>query len=417
MSDEIVNYGTSSAKEKYLKPNELFNLFDPKTRQGYTKLRPIGNFVSFAEHWVQYIGDDGKWYAKPLPCTKFNPEVGDYDDTRSCAVCDVRKKLRKVHKDGLKINTGSYEKDMFGVDVKFIQNVIVRDDVDDVTPKIATDEERESGFIKKSTKSRTPVQVWIFSNATARKVNEVQSLNAHSVPLKKDGKKSKETRIMPLSHKVYGRDIIVKFDDNQIPANKYSVQKDDANALTEEELNYLVWDIQSYAKTKSPEDAEKAIADSREFLAKTYGKFLNDFDLETYIENAGSTEEPEVKKPKQKKKVKDEDIAALDDIDDGASEVEVSTKKKKKDKVESEVKKKKEKEPEPEPVVEKKKDKKKKIEEDPLGLEDEPPVAKSKKSKSAPIDDLDDLDVVEQPKKKKDKDEPEVKKKKSKNPL
>jgi hypothetical protein len=180
-----------------------------------------------------------------------------------------------------------------------------------------------------------------LTKSLANKLKDLKNLNVHLVSVKGKGGESKKSRVaQDLSHPKYGIDVFLKYDSKvSDAASTYSVQKDNVTPLTEEELEYLRWDIEAFPYMNEPESEEEADASIASFGGKCWEAITgkkkrkveeveyddDDEDIEDdYAEDEEDEEEDEPprkskKAPaKSKRKVveEDEDEVDLDDLDD-----------------------------------------------------------------------------------------------------
>lgn len=409
---------------------DAFDLLNLSEHDGdFVKIRFLGGLVGTALHWVSIQKKDGDWANIPKQCLAFDPETLEMSD-KVCPYCDAAAKFRKLD---IKVKVKGKLNFPVATGVDYIYNAISRELQEEITPKITTKEEKESGLITKGSKSKTPVRVVRITGGLAKKLRDLKNLNVHlvSVKNKKTGETTKERVAQDLSHPKYGRDVFIKYDSKAADAaSTYSVQRDDVTPLTEEEMAYLRWDIEAFPFMNEPESLEEANKNIESFQGSCW----------------------ELISGKKKKKVEevdydDDDDEVDDDLDDDEDDEPVVKKKAKRKVVEDDE--------DDEPVVKKKataskkrvveddeddepapkaKAKKKVVEEDDEDDDDEPaPKASSKakpKAKSKAVEeedddfDLDDLDEEDEPapkakaKKKStpvdddEDDEPVVKKKK-----
>lgn len=377
--------------------SEVFDLLDLSKHDGkFVPIRFIGGLVAYTMHWVSIQKRDGEWTNIPKICLSYDPDTMDYDPQRRCPYCEAAAKFRSME---VTVKVKGRKNNPVSTNTDYLYNAINRELQEEITPKIATQEEADSGFKVKDSKSRTPVQVVRLTKSLANKLKDLKNLNVHLVPVKGKGGETKKSRVaQDLSHPKYGIDVFLKYDSKADAANAYSVQKDAVTPLTDEEVEFLRWDIESFPYLNEPESEEEADANIAgfggacwELVTGKKKRKVEDVDYEDDDEDieddyADEDDEP-VRKPasKSKRKVVDED-----------DEEELPTRKKSKrppvDEDEDE---------DDEPPV--RKSKRKVVDED----EDDEPVRKPSKSKRPPVDEDDDDDdePVRKPKSKRKVDE------------
>ena len=310
---------------------------------------------------------------------------------------------------------------------QFAANVIDRRLQEDAPKKKKkpTSEERSSGFKDKDSESWTPVVVQRFGQSVFSLVTDLNATNKVTI------KDKKTTR--PIDDKKYGRDVEIKYDGEKTPAQQYNIQRGERAPLTEEELEYLVWDIEAALLKIQKEHGKDAEAEAKrleKLLVDEKGKPLKSKSDDDNDDDDGEDMEDDEDKPKKKKKGNkrrdddddDDDDSSDDDgddLEDGDDDEDEKPKKKKRrddddDEDEDRPKKKKRRDDDDDEDEDRPKKKKRKNDDDedgpPWDEEDEDEKPKKKKRKDDDDEELDDLlddddDEDEKPKKKKRKDD------------
>ena len=173
-----------------------------------------------------------------------------------------------------------------------------------------TKKELKTGFKDPDSDSTTPMRGCRFPFSVIKEIAKLEQLNEHEVKIKaKGGKVKRVTKCFPVSHPVYGRDIMIANDPSQPPAKQYSVQMGDVSPLTEKQLAYLSWDMVGLAKMFT----------NTETLEQIQAEFDNDFppdEPKAKGKGAGKDKtyfDKDSKDGKSKKKVRKEDSFDLDD--------------------------------------------------------------------------------------------------------
>lgn len=112
----------------------------------------------------------------------------------------------------------------------------------------------------------SPIRVLKLPSQAAQNVKNLGALNKV---------KSKDGKIVtyPLNHPKFGRDILIKFDRTQSGSAMYSIQKDDDRSpLTEEEKNYLLFNLENVFEAMPTSDF------IYECIMKAYNQDLLDKD-------------------------------------------------------------------------------------------------------------------------------------------
>jgi hypothetical protein len=288
------------AGNKAPRVDELTDLLKLPASEWIT-LRFVGPTVSYGIHWIKTKKQDGKETSFPAVCLSYDPETEETDSTRECPWCDAESELIR-----------------FGPE--YYSNAIVRSLQEDEPSKKQkhTEEEKESGFKKKGSKSWTPIRAVRLTRTLVRELKKLGALN------RVKDKKSGETKAYPLSHPKYGCDINIMYDPNEkTPAKKYMVQKGERTALSDEEQEYLMQPIEDLQKPDSLKESNKSFerwAEKMDVGAKKNKKKSKDEDEDD--EDSDEDDEDEAPKGKGKKgpaakkgKPKDDDDEDDEDSD------------------------------------------------------------------------------------------------------
>ncbi len=161
-------------------------------------------------------------------------------------------------------------KDMAAMRKAYFVNAIVRPLQEDAPnkPKKPTKEEASSGFKEMDSDTWTPVRVIRIPSSLALRIKQ---LGAKNLVKSKSGDK----KAFPATHEKYGFDLDMTFDKTLPPANMYSAdaaegpQGGKQSPLTEEEQNYLLWNIE---EIYVPEDFATAKSEADSLEERWYGK-------------------------------------------------------------------------------------------------------------------------------------------------
>ncbi len=265
--------------------DELVDLFTWPKKASWVRVRLVGPVTSYAHHWINITTKDGNEIQVPKQCLSYDAEEETRDSTKKCPYCAFDKEQAKFQ---------SY----------YYTNAIIRDLQDDEpAKKRITKEEEKTGIKDMDSESWTPVRVLRIPPGLAAKLQSLSELNKHGP---KDNKKA-----FPLSHEKYGMDISLRYDSKAAGADKYQVQKEERTALTDEEQEFLMYNIEDLI---SPEELSVAKAEYKQLAAKVTGapkeEESEDEDDEEDYEDEEEEDEPPAKskKPtKGKKKPVDED--------------------------------------------------------------------------------------------------------------
>lgn len=268
-------------------------------------LRPVGPALRIARHWITTKSKEGK-KNKPFPkiCLGYNSKSGEFDG--ECPYCEA----------GIRAS------------IEVHQNVIDRDAQEDGPPKKAGEptkaerKEREflgyTGYFKESidTKVWTPVKVAVLGTSPALKVKDTVAVNKVKG---KDGTK----KTYPPQHPKYGYDLVITYHDDKKRAatDRYSVVKDERNALSEEELDYHLWFL-GLEKPEKLSVAKEEMSRLKKRLWREEGEEDEDDDEDRpkkkkrHQEEDDGFDEKSSKKSKKRSRDEDEDD---DDEDDRKS--------------------------------------------------------------------------------------------------
>jgi hypothetical protein len=258
--------------------------------QKWVVLRMVGPTVNYGIHWVETKKKDGNLTRFPAVCLSWDSESEIHDSTKECPWCDAQDKRIKFQVD-------------------FYQNAIVRR-LQEQEPKSKPDntsKEEKTRFKEKDSDSWTPIRVIRMTRSVVRELKRHSQLNKHK------SKKTGEVKVWPLSHDHWGCDIKVMYDSTEkTPAKKYtvSVNVDTTTALSEEEQEYLQWNIEGL---QTPDTLEQARVDFEKWIEKMGDPKKKKEDGEEEEEapkrkKQDHEEEYEVNEDKpKKKKVQDDD--------------------------------------------------------------------------------------------------------------
>lgn len=226
--------------------------------EDFTLIRMIGPSKRVAHHMMPVFKQDGtpvmnKWKQQtriPKVCLAYNSKTGKFpeDSAKKCPYC-------KIDPDAPKVEVHS--------------NAIVRTLQEDFNAKKRNKQRSKKETKKrelfdgtswyiaesKASKNLTPVRFFRITSSIGNKISDFTSLN------KVKNKKTGETKVYAPQHQKYGFDLNIKFDNSKSASEKYSIVKDDRTELTEEEMNYLLWDIDIDA----PESFEEALKEAKSF--------------------------------------------------------------------------------------------------------------------------------------------------------
>lgn len=266
----------STDREK--KPDEIVDML--KLGPDYKPVRMIGGVVPYAKHWIEIKNREGGTVNIPKTPLNFNSETDTFDSTIENPYDDIP-------------NTVKTSK-------HYYVNVIAREEQENEPKRQPphTQREKKTGLKEKDSKSWTPVRVLRVPTTVAK---ELQNLAKANVRKLKSGPKS-----FDLTHEKFGRDILILYDEAAAGSAKYSVSLGERSPLTEEEKEYLVWDLDNLMEPEDLETAKKeadALAGKISDEEMTDGEDEDDEDVDALLK-AGyeEDEKPRRRKPATKRK-------------------------------------------------------------------------------------------------------------------
>ena len=343
---------------------ELIDVFKwPDGKWVQVRLMDRG-LLPISTHWVPIIGSKtGKESKIPRLCLNIDPASGKALKGK-CPYCELGDTARAQD--------------------HYYFNAIIRELQEDQPKKAVkpTSAERETGFKDIDSRSWTPVRAIRLPGGLLDQFKAQKDLNKHK------SKKTGETKKYAINHDKYGVDFNVMYDSSIKGGQKYKISKEGRTPLTEEELEYLVYDLDgaAIAKEMGLKTLEEALRDVKT-LTLASGKGGKDDDekskgrrvIDEDEDDVDLDEDDEPKKKGKKSKHRDDDEDEDDDEDDAPFKKKGKKSKHRDDDEDDEPKKKKGK---------KSKDEDDEEDED----EDEKPSKKSKKSKHRDDDDDEDDD-------------------------
>lgn len=196
----------------------------------WVRIRLFGDTYPYGTHWVKTKKKDGGEATFPTPCLAFDGTTGRKDSTLDCPWCDhTGKEIR------------------FSTD--YFVNGIMRGLKAPRDLTEPTDEEAESGLKQMDSDTWTPIRAVRMPSSLARSVKELKSLNVHET---ESGSEN-----FSVLHPKFGCDILVKFNKDAAPAQRYTVQLSDKTPLTKAEKAYLIWDLSDLQQVPSLEETKK----------------------------------------------------------------------------------------------------------------------------------------------------------------
>lgn len=345
----------------------------------FKEVRMIGPSKRVAKHMLPVFKQDGTAVMKngqqvkiPKVCLAYNHKTNEYEG--KCPYCDIDPATPKVE-----VHTNVIDRELAN-DFNAKKYKKLRSKKESKKREMEGVDGEWNIADGMASKKLTPVRYWVIKSSVGGKISDYTALN------KKKNKEGK-TKVYGPSHEKYGFDMNVKFDKSKAGSEMYSCVKADRTELSEEELDYLLWDV----NTDAPEDMKTAKKEAESFAkrmkagAKAAGESDDDDDDDDDKKKSKS------KKSKGKKNdAEDDDWNEDDDFEDDDDD-----KKSKKSKSKS-------------------KSKKSKDDDEDDDSDDDADSDDEEDDDSESDDDDDDDDDDDKPKKKKGKDKKSKKSKKSK---
>ena len=355
---------------------QILNLREKANK--WIQIRLFGPVFSKAVFWVQ-SKKGGKSFC--VPCRCYNPETQEIEADVYDPWYDEYQRENDINLDRAKRPVRLQK--------TFYMQAIVRSEQEKAPTKNSlTSEERESGIKDVESDSWTPVYVVPIPTSLLKSIQDLKEDNI--VKTKSGTRKSYN-----VAHEKYGRDIMIRYTDKAgtAPGDMYKAKlviDEGKTPLTEEEKEYLTWDMDALYEPKASEAEAK-----KEFSswAKRYGLDLSEAEEDEDYEDE---EVPSLKKKrngsKKKHQVEDDEDDFEDDTDEDEEDEPAPRKKSKK--------------------VDEDEDEEEDFDDE--DEEDDEPPRKSKKTtkKKRPVEEDDDEDDFEDDDEDEDEEEPPRKAKK-----
>ena len=207
---------------------DIVDMLEMPDNGEFIRVRPVGDISSVAFHWVKIVTEKKGDVSIPKQCLAWDAETESMDSTKHCPYCKLPNQK---------------------VQVQHLSNVIDRDLQENSTPRKPTPEEVKSGFKVKGSKT-SPIKVIKLVPTLLGKLQKVADLNRH-----KD-RKTGVTTSYDLADEVYGMDVFVSYDKGKKGTDMYNAQKDEKTALTEEELDYYIFNLEGLLRPETIEEAK-----------------------------------------------------------------------------------------------------------------------------------------------------------------
>lgn len=254
---------------------DIYNYPDGKP----VTIRLFGPIMTVAKYWVRTRRKDGKMTQFTIGCTSWDPMNNTRDPSKEDPWRDYE---QQEYDEGI-----PRAEHKVSFTLEYYSNAIIRS-IQERKPRDPVEpspEEAETHFKEKDSDSWTPVRVVKLPISVLDKIQKYKSLNTAR------SRKTGQTMTFDLNHEKAGCDVTIIYDKKQAGAAKYSVNKDSRTPLTEEEMNYLVWDLDKLYAEYSIDDIQASFDSWHKRLvqsglakastaaaASTYSKPADDFD-------------------------------------------------------------------------------------------------------------------------------------------
>lgn len=262
----------------------------------WTTARLYGPFYSYAGYWVKTKNKEGKPTRFFVECPSWDSATQRQDNT----IYDPWRDQMEAERD-----LANEDKNIQFV-VHYYINAIIRSNQDNRPGKAVkpSKSEAKSGFKEKDSDSWTPVGAIRFPRGVVGKLQEFKALNVQ------ENKKTGNMEPFHVTDPKYGCDIRVYYDPDKAPADQYQLQpKDKRSPLTEEEKEYLVWDLSNLVEVSDEDE-----------VARNFESWATRNGVETMAAAKKSAKkkakDEDLKKKKGRKVEDDEDDEDFDDEDE-----------------------------------------------------------------------------------------------------
>lgn len=238
----------SNSRESGPKLTDLVDMFEwPAKVKGKVKskiIRAIANVEGRGTHQIPIVSKAGKDFVISKTCLRYDVETDERDSTKKCPYCDLEAKGKAKFKK------------------TYYVNVIDRELQEEMPSKVSepTKKEASTGFKDVDSKTWTPVRVLRVPMTLAKRLQTLGEKNLVLNP------KTKEKKAFPITHTKYGIDLDIMFDPDAQAANMYSADATEGpdggkrSPLSDEEKDYLIYDLSSIYEPESLEDAKREAA-------------------------------------------------------------------------------------------------------------------------------------------------------------
>lgn len=309
-----VYVGGGTREKTSTMPGDIVDLYK-LPNQTYVRLRLIGGVMQTGSYWATTRKKDGSTGQFMVGCNSWNPETHTQDDSKADPWRDFERE---------QIEAGVSRTDrLVRFSSNYFMNAIVRSiqDAEPTRKSEHTDQEKESGFKEKDSDSWTPVRVISLPASVLDAIQKMKEINIVKLK-KKDG--TVVTKKFDMNHPKYGCDVLIMYDPAKAGASKYTVNKGDGRTpLTEEEQEYLTYDLDLLYETFDPKVMESSFKSwanrNKDLIKASFAKGDNDGFVPTTVSLKSNEEEFESEYRPKKKTAKVEEIEDTDGFDDEES--------------------------------------------------------------------------------------------------
>lgn len=219
----------------------FFDLRAPQNHNKWFCLRPVGIPGSHVLHWVSFKNSEGQERTFSLECCRWDPEKEAYDTTKPCCACDAM----AAFPDNVSAGT-----EWFG---NFIVRELQATRPADAMPGCINDlashpEEMACQFRELSHTSWSPVKLFRLTPSMVYQMRSLAPLNQRVNP------ETNRPEAYDFADPYNGCDLFIQYNPKAAPAQKYTIQKGEPNALTEEEMRFKLWNVDALVEFNNEEN-------------------------------------------------------------------------------------------------------------------------------------------------------------------
>lgn len=218
----------SNGREKLPRMEDLVDVLTLKEK-AWTQVRILpGGVLSLGVHWVKTTNKDGKEISFKKLCLGWDSEQ-ERSDVDKCPYCSAPGVEGPVQEYWVQV-IDRYEQEQ-----------------EPARKPKPTEKERSTQHKDKDSRTWTPVKCLRMPPSLVRKIMQLEEINIVK------GVRREVTDAQ------YGFDLQIYYDPQAAGGDKYNVQKGDRSPLTDDEKDYLTWELNE--KTLTPESYESAVAE------------------------------------------------------------------------------------------------------------------------------------------------------------